>query len=82
METILSSIFNTRDNIGKEIDMITLTKVNLHGLTSILRLILALKQIQALKNLSAVVVIVISNMENLSLEYPLPPPQFMTIWDF
>lgn len=62
--------------------MITLTKVNLHGLTSILRLILALKQIQALKNLSAVVVIMISNMENLSLEYPLPPPQFMTIWDF
>ena len=74
METILSSIFNTRDNIGKEIDMIALTKVNLHGLTSILRLILALKQIQALKNLSAVVVIMISNMENLSLEYPLPPP--------
>ena len=62
--------------------MITLTKVNLHGLTSILRLILALKQIQALKNLSAVVVIMISNMENLSLEYPLPPPQFMIIWDF
>lgn len=27
METILSSIFNTRDNIGKEIDMITFTKV-------------------------------------------------------